>query len=69
MRAKKEKPASAEKASVGKEKTEGEKKLRNKVYFKNYMTIIKSEFSLALNQVATERGISPDDVIFRSNKL
>ncbi|VVA43702.1 Transcription termination/antitermination protein NusA [Candidatus Roizmanbacteria bacterium] len=28
------------------------------------MTIIKSEFSLALNQVATERGISPDDVIF-----
>lgn len=28
------------------------------------MTIIKSEFSLALNQVATERGISPDDVVF-----
>lgn len=28
------------------------------------MTIIKSEFSLALNQVATERGISADDVIF-----
>ena len=27
------------------------------------MSIIKSEFSLALNQVATERGISPDDVI------
>lgn len=27
------------------------------------MTIIKSEFALALNQVATERGISPDDVI------
>jgi N utilization substance protein A len=27
------------------------------------MTVIKSEFSLALNQVATERGISPDDVI------
>lgn len=27
------------------------------------MTIVKSEFSLALNQVATERGISPDDVI------
>lgn len=27
------------------------------------MTIIKTEFSLALNQVATERGISPDDVI------
>ncbi len=27
------------------------------------MTIIKSEFSLALNQVATERGISADDVI------
>lgn len=27
------------------------------------MTIIKSEFSLALNQVATERGISVDDVI------
>ena len=27
------------------------------------MTIIKSEFSLALNQVATERGISPNDVI------
>ncbi len=27
------------------------------------MTIIKSEFSLALNQVATERGISPDEVI------
>lgn len=27
------------------------------------MTIVKSEFSLALNQVATERGISADDVI------
>ena len=27
------------------------------------MAIIKTEFSLALNQVATERGISPDDVI------
>ncbi len=27
------------------------------------MTIIKSEFSLALNQVATERGISVEDVI------
>lgn len=27
------------------------------------MTIVKSEFFLALNQVATERGISPDDVI------
>ncbi len=27
------------------------------------MTIIKSEFSLALNQVATERGISPDEVV------
>ncbi|MDO8741863.1 MAG: NusA N-terminal domain-containing protein, partial [Candidatus Roizmanbacteria bacterium] len=27
------------------------------------MTIIKSEFSLALNQVATERGISVSDVI------
>ncbi len=27
------------------------------------MTIIKSEFTLALNQVASERGISPDDVI------
>jgi N utilization substance protein A len=27
------------------------------------MTVIKSEFSLALNQVATERGISSDDVI------
>ena len=27
------------------------------------MTIIKSEFSLALNQVATERGISADDVV------
>ncbi len=27
------------------------------------MTIIKSEFSLALNQIATERGISPDEVI------
>lgn len=27
------------------------------------MTIIKSEFALALNQVATERGISPEDVI------
>ncbi len=27
------------------------------------MTIIKSEFALALNQVATERGISADDVI------
>jgi transcription termination/antitermination protein NusA len=27
------------------------------------MTVIKSEFSLALNQVATERGISVDDVI------
>jgi len=28
-----------------------------------HMAIIKTEFSLALNQVATERGISPDDVI------
>lgn len=28
-----------------------------------FMSIIKSEFVLALNQVATERGISPDDVI------
>lgn len=27
------------------------------------MTIIKSEFFLALNQVATERGISPEDVL------
>lgn len=27
------------------------------------MTIVKSEFSLALNQVATERGISPTEVI------
>ena len=27
------------------------------------MTIIRSEFALALNQVATERGISPNDVI------
>lgn len=27
------------------------------------MSIIKSEFALALNQVATERGISPEDVI------
>lgn len=27
------------------------------------MTIIKTEFALALNQVATERGISADDVI------
>lgn len=27
------------------------------------MTVIKSEFSLALNQVATERGISADDVV------
>ncbi|MCS6956793.1 MAG: transcription termination factor NusA, partial [Patescibacteria group bacterium] len=27
------------------------------------MTIIKSEFALALNQVAAERGISPDEVI------
>jgi N utilization substance protein A len=27
------------------------------------MAIIKSEFSLALNQVATERGISPNEVI------
>jgi N utilization substance protein A len=27
------------------------------------MTIIKTEFALALNQVATERGISPDDVV------
>ncbi|MBI5122372.1 transcription termination factor NusA [Candidatus Roizmanbacteria bacterium] len=27
------------------------------------MTIIKSEFSLALNQVATERGIAVDDVL------
>ncbi len=27
------------------------------------MNIVKSEFALALNQVATERGISPDDVI------
>jgi len=27
------------------------------------MTIVKTEFALALNQVATERGISPDEVI------
>ena len=27
------------------------------------MVVVKSEFFLALNQVATERGISPDDVI------
>lgn len=27
------------------------------------MAVIKSEFFLALNQVATERGISPDDVV------
>jgi len=27
------------------------------------MTVIKSEFSLALNQVANERGISPEDVV------
>ncbi len=27
------------------------------------MAIVKSEFSLALNQVATERGISPEEVI------
>lgn len=27
------------------------------------MSIVKSEFALALNQVATERGISPDDVL------
>jgi N utilization substance protein A len=27
------------------------------------MTVIKSEFFLALNQVATERGISPEDVV------
>lgn len=27
------------------------------------MVVIKSEFLLALNQVATERGISPDDVL------
>src|SRR3990167_1798482 len=27
------------------------------------MAVIKSEFFLALNQVATERGISPDDVL------
>jgi N utilization substance protein A len=27
------------------------------------MSIVKSEFALALNQVCTERGISPDDVI------
>lgn len=27
------------------------------------MVVIKSEFFLALNQVATERGISPDDVL------
>ena len=27
------------------------------------MTIVKSEFALALNQVATERGISVDDVM------
>lgn len=27
------------------------------------MTIVKTEFALALNQVATERGVSPDDVI------
>lgn len=28
-----------------------------------HMSIIKSEFSLAINQVAAERGISPDDVV------
>jgi transcription termination/antitermination protein NusA len=27
------------------------------------MAIVKSEFALALNQVATERGISPEDVV------
>lgn len=27
------------------------------------MVVIKSEFALALNQVATERGISPDEVV------
>ncbi|MFH1826872.1 MAG: transcription termination factor NusA [bacterium] len=27
------------------------------------MSIVKSEFALALNQVATERGITPDDII------
>ena len=27
------------------------------------MSIVKSEFALALNQVATERGISVDDVL------
>jgi hypothetical protein len=27
------------------------------------MPVIKSEFFLALNQVATERGISPDQVL------
>ncbi|KXK08540.1 MAG: hypothetical protein UZ21_OP11001000529 [Microgenomates bacterium OLB22] len=27
------------------------------------MTVVKSEFFLALNQVATERGISPEDVL------
>ena len=27
------------------------------------MSIIKDEFALALNQVANERGISPDEVI------
>ncbi len=27
------------------------------------MSIVKSEFALALNQVATERGITPDDVV------
>src|SRR5688572_26094213 len=27
------------------------------------MSIVKSEFALALNQVATERGISADDVL------
>lgn len=27
------------------------------------MVVIKSEFALALNQIASERGISPDDVI------
>lgn len=29
----------------------------------NSMSIVKSEFALALNQVATERGITPDDII------
>src|SRR3989338_3264521 len=36
---------------------------QRKSRLKNNMTIIKTEFALALNQVAGERGISPDEVI------